>query len=99
MQVTDYLQRSKLLSRFKDMLNEGGAILLDVFTITAFETMSESATYEKNQLFNFWSANDYYAFVNVFKYDAEKVMLNKYKVNNISNRSAIGSTKLAVCQI
>ncbi|MCP3889497.1 MAG: class I SAM-dependent methyltransferase, partial [Desulfobulbaceae bacterium] len=41
---------------------------------------SESATYEKNQLFGFWSPNDYYAFVNTLKYEDEKVVLDKYTI-------------------
>jgi 2-polyprenyl-3-methyl-5-hydroxy-6-metoxy-1,4-benzoquinol methylase len=73
-------QRTNLLKRFKGMLTPNGAILLDVYTLNAFDAMAESATYEKNQLFNFWSAGNYYAFVNVFKYDAEKVMLDKYTI-------------------
>jgi hypothetical protein len=62
------------------MLNSGGAILLDVYSLNAFDQKEESAFYEKNQLNGFWSPEDYYAFVNTFKYDAEKVSLDKYTI-------------------
>jgi len=73
-------QRAKLLSKFKVLLNSGGAVLLDVYSLNAFDQKAESAIYEKNQLNGFWSPDDYYAFVNTFKYEAEKVTLDKYTI-------------------
>jgi 2-polyprenyl-3-methyl-5-hydroxy-6-metoxy-1,4-benzoquinol methylase len=73
-------QRKVLLGKFKAILKPEGAILLDVYSLNAFEKKPESATYEKNQLFGFWSPNDYYAFVNTFKYEDEKVLLDKYTI-------------------
>ncbi len=81
-------QRKILLGKFKAMLKPEGSILIDVFSLNAFDKKEESATYEKNQLFGFWSPNDYYAFVNTFKYEDEKVMLDKYTIieNGKENR-------------
>lgn len=62
------------------MLKPGGEILLDVYSLTAFDKKTEAASYELNQLFGFWSPDDYYAFVNTFKYEAEKVVLDKYTI-------------------
>lgn len=73
-------QRKALLENFKTILKPEGSILMDVYSLNAFEKKSESATYEKNQLFGFWSPNDYYAFVNTFKYEDEKVLLDKYTI-------------------
>jgi 2-polyprenyl-3-methyl-5-hydroxy-6-metoxy-1,4-benzoquinol methylase len=73
-------QRNLLLGKFKAMLRPEGSILMDVYSLNAFEKKAESATYEKNQLFGFWSPNDYYAFVNTFKYEDEKVLLDKYTI-------------------
>jgi len=73
-------QREALLGKFKEILKPDGSILMDVYSLDAFEKKSESATYEKNQLFGFWSPNDYYAFVNTFKYEDEKVLLDKYTI-------------------
>ena len=73
-------QRKILLDKFHSLLEDGGSVLLDVYSLNNFETKVESATYEHNQLNSFWSPNDYYAFVNTFKYDAEKVVLDKYTI-------------------
>jgi cyclopropane fatty-acyl-phospholipid synthase-like methyltransferase len=73
-------QRVKMLSKFKTMLKSGGAVLLDVYSLNAFNQKVESATYEKNQLNGFWSPDNYYGFVNNFKYEAEKVTLDKYTI-------------------
>lgn len=74
------VQRAKLLSKFKVLLKSGGAVLLDVYSLIAFDQKAESATYEKDQLNGFWSPDDYYAFINTFKYEAEKVTLDKYTI-------------------
>jgi len=73
-------QRKKMLSKFHTMLEPGGAVLLDVYSLTAFEEREEAAIYELNQLNGFWSPDDYYCFVNTFKYDREKVVLDKYTI-------------------
>jgi len=74
----DSSRRTTLLEKFHRLLAPGGAALLDAYTLNAFAKRKESATYEKNQLSGFWSASPYYGFVNTFKYDAEKVLLDKY---------------------
>jgi hypothetical protein len=54
--------------------------LLDVYSLNSFKQKEESATYELNQLNGFWSPDDYYGFVNSFKYENEKVTLDKYTI-------------------
>lgn len=71
-------QRETLLHKFNTLLKPGGSVLLDVHSLNYFKQRQESATYEMNQLHGFWSPDDYYGFVNTFKYDAEKVILDKY---------------------
>lgn len=73
-------QRIILLAKFKALLKLEGSILVDVYSLNGFEKKIERATYEKNQLFGFWSPNEYYAFVNTFKYEDEKVLLDKYTI-------------------
>lgn len=73
-------QRTKLLTLFDRHLKPGGSILLDVYSMTAFDQKKESASYEKNQLNYFWSKKDYFAFLNTFKYEQEKVVLDKYTI-------------------
>ena len=73
-------QRKGILSKFHGFLKPGGSVLLDVYSLSAFEQREEIATYEVNQLNGFWSPNKYYGFVNTFKFDEEKVVLDKYTI-------------------
>jgi len=73
-------QRAIMLKKFRSLLKPGGAVLLDVYSLKAFDKREESARYERNQMDGFWSDDDYYCFVNVFKYDEEKVILDKYTI-------------------
>ncbi len=73
-------QRKKLLARMNTLLKPEGRVLLDVFSVSLFDSKSEVATYEFNQLNHFWSANDYYGFLNTFKYEEEKLTLDKYTI-------------------
>ena len=73
-------QRKELLSKFHRLLKPSGSVLLDVYSLSAFEQKEEVATNEVNQLNGFWSPNKYYGFLNTFKYDEEKVALDKYTI-------------------
>jgi 2-polyprenyl-3-methyl-5-hydroxy-6-metoxy-1,4-benzoquinol methylase len=78
--VLSPVQREKMLSKFRSFLKPDGRVLLDVYSLNSYKQKEESAIYEINQLDNFWSAEDYYCFVNTFKYDQEKVTLDKYTI-------------------
>jgi len=52
--------------KFYDYLVNDGFVVLDVYSLSAFEHL---------QLNGFWAANDYYGFMNTFKYIDEKVVL------------------------
>lgn len=71
-------QRGVLLAGFYRYLKPGGSVLLDVHSLNTFHSREEIATYEKNQLDGFWSADDYFGFLNIFKYAEEKITLDKY---------------------
>jgi 2-polyprenyl-3-methyl-5-hydroxy-6-metoxy-1,4-benzoquinol methylase len=73
-------QRGKLLKKFSILLKPGGSVLLDVYSLNFFDQKEEAAVYEKNQLGGFWSPDDYYGFLNSFKYEDEKVILDKYTI-------------------
>ena len=73
-------QRKGILRKFHRILKPSGSVLLDVYSLSAFEQKEEVATYEVNQLNGFWSPNKYYGFINTFKYDEEKVALDKYTI-------------------
>jgi 2-polyprenyl-3-methyl-5-hydroxy-6-metoxy-1,4-benzoquinol methylase len=74
------MQRKRILSIFHRILNPGGSVLLDVYSLAAFKQREEAATIEVNQLGGFWSPNRYYGFLNTFKYDKEKVVLDKHTI-------------------
>jgi len=74
------IQRKKMLTRFHSLLNADGAVLLDVYSLHAFNQREEVSTYEHRQLDGFWSKEDYYGFLNTFKYDEDKVILDKYTI-------------------
>jgi hypothetical protein len=61
-------------------LKPGGHILLDIYSMVGFAQREEVASYEQNQLHGFWSPNHYYGFSNTFKYEDEKVVLDKYTI-------------------
>jgi len=73
-------QRKKILTKFHALLETGGSVLLDVYSLNEFEQREETAIYESNLLNGFWSPNKYYGFLNTFKYEEEKVVLDKYTI-------------------
>ena len=73
-------QRTLLLRKFRSMVADGGAILPDVYSPQMFDAREESATYERNLLDGFWSPDEYFGFLNTFKYDEERVLLDKYTI-------------------
>ena len=73
-------QRKEILSKFNRILKPGGSVILDVYSLAAFDQREEVVTYEVKLLNGFWSPNKYYGFLNTFKYDEEKVALDKYTI-------------------
>ena len=82
-------QRKKMLSKFNSLLKPDGSLLLDVYSLNSFNQRDESAIYELNQLNGFWSPDDYYCFVNTFKYEKEKVILDKYTIIEESRKRVV----------
>ncbi len=74
------IQRRKMLCKFHSFLKPSGSVLLDVYSLKAFEQREETAVYEANLLNGFWSPDKYYGFLNTFKYEREKVVLDKYAI-------------------
>ena len=82
-------QRKKMLLKFNSLLKPDGSLLLDVYSLNSFNQKEESATYELKQLNGFWSLDDYYCFVTTFKYEKEKVMLDKYTIIEESQKRVV----------
>ena len=73
-------QRQGLLAKFHRLLAPEGVILLDVYSLKAFDQRECDASYGLNLLDGFWSSKKYYGFLNSFRYEEEKVFLDKYTV-------------------
>jgi len=78
--VLSPVQRKKMLSKFHKILRSGGSVLLDVNSLTDFDKQKETAIYEANLLNGFWSPDKYYGYLNIFKYEQEKIVLHKYTI-------------------
>jgi len=50
---------------------------------------SNAKSYERNQLHGFWSPEEYYGFLNTFKYDEAKVVLDKYTIVEAEKTSVV----------
>jgi 2-polyprenyl-3-methyl-5-hydroxy-6-metoxy-1,4-benzoquinol methylase len=73
-------QRKIMLQKFHRLLEPGGAVLLDAYTLAGFAQREQSATYAADLLNGFWSPDPYFGFLTVFLYEAEKVVLDKYTI-------------------
>jgi hypothetical protein len=78
-----------MLSKFHTILEPGGSVLLDVYSLAAFGQREEAATFKANLLNGFWSPNKYYGFLNTFKYEEEKVVLDKYTLIEASRTRTV----------
>ncbi len=74
------VQRRHIMEKFRTLLRPRGSILFDVYTLNAFNSRDESSIAEVSLLNGFWSPNTYYGFMNTFKYENEKVILDKYSL-------------------
>ena len=73
-------QRMAMLEKFHSLLLPGGSVLLDVYSLSAFRQREEGTSYGVDLLDGFWSAEKYYGFLNTFKYEDAKVVLDKYTI-------------------
>ncbi len=69
-----------MLKKFYKFLKRGGSVLIDVYSLNAFNQREETETYEHSRLDGFWSPENYYCFQNTFKYDKENIILDKYTI-------------------
>ena len=73
-------QRAALLGKFHGLLDPGGAVLLDVYSLNAFEQIKETAEYGFDLLDGFWSEEPYFGFLNRFKYQTRRLVLDQYAI-------------------
>jgi SAM-dependent methyltransferase len=75
-----------ILQKFHNQLAEDGVVVLDIYSLNQFNQKEEFSDYEYIKGGGFWAVNDYFGFLNTYKYEAEKVVLDKYTLiekNNI----------------
>lgn len=73
-------QRSVMLETFAGSLSSEGRLILDLYSLSAFGQKRESVVFEENLLDGFWSSQPYYGFLATFRYDVERVALDKYTI-------------------
>jgi SAM-dependent methyltransferase len=73
-------QREVVYQKVREALKPGGSFLFDVMSMNAYEASEETSAFGRRFMGGFWAEGDYFAFQNTFKYDAEKVSLDKYTV-------------------
>jgi len=73
-------QRGALLRRVGELLQPGGAFLFDVYSEAFFETWEEMAAYGERMMDGFWSSQSYFGFQNTFKYEEERVVLERFLI-------------------
>ncbi|MEO0882622.1 MAG: class I SAM-dependent methyltransferase, partial [Pseudomonadota bacterium] len=73
-------QRRTLLTKIRQSLVQGGKLILDVYSKTAFDDVAERVLFGQNLMNGFWSSNDYFAFHHRFRYDQEAVSLDRFMI-------------------
>ncbi len=73
-------QRSVLLRKIRSMLATGGSLLFDIYSSRMFDEREETATYARNLMDGFWSSAEYFGFLNRFKYENDRLVLDKYTI-------------------
>ena len=72
--------RALLLRKFSRHLKPGGHLLLDVCALPGYAERKESSSLEFSPHDGFWTAAPHHVFLNTFKYDTEKIILDKYSI-------------------
>jgi cyclopropane fatty-acyl-phospholipid synthase-like methyltransferase len=73
-------QSKALLSTFRTLLCEDGAVLLDVASMQRFHEATEKIDYEFCAAGGFWSPRPHHVFTSRFKYEPEHLLCDKYTV-------------------
>jgi SAM-dependent methyltransferase len=73
-------QRKVLLKKFYDFLEDGGSILLDVSSLYHYNSVQEQGVYDHSLGNGFWSKDSHHVFHNTFKYEDEKLLLDKFTI-------------------
>jgi cyclopropane fatty-acyl-phospholipid synthase-like methyltransferase len=73
-------QRATMFAKIRDLLADGGSVLLDVLSLAFFEGVAEKRTIEYAADGGFWAAGPHFVFCHSFKYEDVHVTLDKYNI-------------------
>jgi SAM-dependent methyltransferase len=79
-------QRRTLFAQIRASLKPSGTFVFDVVSKTAFESVVDNSLFARNYMGGFWSAGDYFAFHNTYRYETEAVGLDHFTIVE-ANRS------------
>lgn len=73
-------QRQILLAKIRECLVPGGKLVFDVYSKTAFDRVTEGASFGRNLMNGFWTSSDYFAFQHTFRYERDAVSLDRFTI-------------------
>lgn len=73
-------QRRTLHGVFRSILAPGGALLLDVHSLALFDARREGVRFTPHPDGGFWAPGPYHEFCQTCKYEADKIVLDKYTI-------------------
>jgi len=82
-------QRRTLLDRVRSLLRPAGRFVFDVYGLASMRGREEAVTYAPGLMDGFWSADPYHGFLHTFRYERERVVLDKYEIVESSRSRTI----------
>lgn len=82
-------ERKRLLNNIKESLTDDGYFVFDVHSKVYFDEISESTQFYHVEHDGFWTEKEHFVFENVYKYEKEKVILDKNTVIEKNNTFTI----------
>jgi len=73
-------QRKTTLNIIRECLKDSRAFLFDVLSLSYFNSVEESRTYESSPEGGFWSGKPHYVFNNTYKYPEDNLILGKHAI-------------------
>ena len=73
-------RRNALFAQVRTSLKPGGLFVFDVVSETAFAVVEEGSRFGRRYMDGFWSAEDYFAFHQTFRYPEERLALDRFTI-------------------
>lgn len=73
-------QRKSVLRTMRESMKDHGYLFMDVHTEQMYKNIEEGTNFEIAAGDGFWSEQPYYVFKSTFKYDTDRVFLEKYTI-------------------